>query len=207
MAQCKALTNDREPCQIPARQGQKYCHIHRSQRMRRRILSGLAVGGVSLGILSFIANVTGILGYFGINLQAIDTPVLSPEEQKENGAYVRIESISPLTDTAFPVEVETPVVVSVTYYLPGNAVQPKIQLEYLQAWVPNGSRWHVVQELPVKIATHTVQLAGTITPPDPLELKDLQFQIAVRLVVLDDNLGRQNTIASDEIPFELEYSK
>jgi hypothetical protein len=69
-----AKTKDGNLCQIPARTGQKYCHVHRKQRLWRIIVSSSAIGAIALGILGFIANITGILDYLGINLPAPATP-------------------------------------------------------------------------------------------------------------------------------------
>jgi N-acetylmuramoyl-L-alanine amidase len=63
MAQCIAKTKDGVPCQLPAREGQKYCHIHRE----RQLFSGIGIGALCLGLLGFVANLTGVLGYFGVN--------------------------------------------------------------------------------------------------------------------------------------------
>ena len=73
MAQCNAKTKDGSLCQIPARDRQKYCHIHRRQRLWRIILSASAIGAIILGLIGFIANITGVLGYFGINPPARST--------------------------------------------------------------------------------------------------------------------------------------
>jgi hypothetical protein len=52
MAQCTTKkTKEGTPCQIPAREGQKNCHIHRRQRMWRWILSRLGIAGM-LGFLT-----------------------------------------------------------------------------------------------------------------------------------------------------------
>jgi len=66
MAQCAAKLRDGKPCKIPAREGQKYCHIHHRQRIWRLIFSGAA-----LGVLGVIANVAGILNFFGITFPSL----------------------------------------------------------------------------------------------------------------------------------------
>jgi eukaryotic-like serine/threonine-protein kinase len=66
MAQCRAKTKDGNLCQITARDGQKYCHIHLRHRLWRRIISASAVGALLFGALSFVANVAGVLSFFGI---------------------------------------------------------------------------------------------------------------------------------------------
>jgi len=72
MKQCAAKTKEGTPCHIPARDGQKYCHIHKRQIVWRWILSGLGIGTLSLGVLSFAANITGVLGYLGIKPQSLN---------------------------------------------------------------------------------------------------------------------------------------
>jgi len=67
MAECAAKSKDGKPCKIPTREGQRYCHIHRRQRIWRWIISATAIGLFALGILGFAANITGLLDYFGIN--------------------------------------------------------------------------------------------------------------------------------------------
>jgi len=66
MTQCNAKTKKGTACQISAKEGQKYCHIHHKQIIWRWIFSSLGITTL-LGLLSFVANVTGVLGYFGIN--------------------------------------------------------------------------------------------------------------------------------------------
>jgi len=67
MAQCAAKTKDGTLCQVPTREGQKYCHIHRRERFFSITLSTSAIGLFLLGVLGFVANITGVLGYIGIN--------------------------------------------------------------------------------------------------------------------------------------------
>lgn len=76
MAQCNAKTKDGRLCQIPAQDGQRFCHIHRRQRLIRNVLSLSAVGALLLGAIGLIANIMGILGYIGINPES--SPLPSP---------------------------------------------------------------------------------------------------------------------------------
>src|SRR5262245_46286414 len=79
MPQCAAKTKDGSPCQIPAREGKKYCHIHRRERLFRFTASFSAIGLVLLGILAVIADLTGVLGYFGIQIPVASAmPSLAP---------------------------------------------------------------------------------------------------------------------------------
>jgi hypothetical protein len=81
MAQCIAVTRDGKLCQLPARDGQKYCHIHRRQRLWRIAISVSAIGTIILGLLGFVANMTGVLGYFGVNPSTpTQTPVITIEK-------------------------------------------------------------------------------------------------------------------------------
>lgn len=72
MAQCIAKTKDGKLCQIPAQDGERYCHVHRRQQLIRNVLSLSALGALLLGAIGLTANIMGILSFFGIN------PVASP---------------------------------------------------------------------------------------------------------------------------------
>ena len=62
------------PCQIPAREGQKFCHIHRRQRLWRWLFSAVGLGALAFTIISVVADITGLLTYFGITLPSISAP-------------------------------------------------------------------------------------------------------------------------------------
>ena len=89
MAQCTAKTKDGMPCQIPEQKGQRYCHVHRKQRTWRWILSAFGIGAATLGVLGFVANITGVLGYFGIN----PPPLLRPQPTNQNRPFDSFELI------------------------------------------------------------------------------------------------------------------
>lgn len=83
MAQCAAKTKDGTPCQTPAQNGQRYCHAHRKQRTQRWILSTFGIGTTTIGVLGFVANVTSVLGYFGIN----PSPLLRPQPTNQDRPF------------------------------------------------------------------------------------------------------------------------
>jgi hypothetical protein len=101
MAQCNAKTKDGRLCQIPAQDSQRYCHVHRRQRLIRNVLSFSALGALLLGTVGLIANIMGILGYFGLNPEP--SPLPTP-------TIVSNTSIAPteLTSTASPPLATTP---------------------------------------------------------------------------------------------------
>ena len=68
MGQCTAKTKDGTPCEIPTREGQKYCHVHRKKSFFRSTVSFSAIGLLLLGILGFASDITGVLSYFGFTL-------------------------------------------------------------------------------------------------------------------------------------------
>jgi hypothetical protein len=57
VAQCQARTKNGQICQNSATPGRKYCHIHRYYSIRKWVL-----GGVTIGLLSFIGFVADIFG-------------------------------------------------------------------------------------------------------------------------------------------------
>jgi formylglycine-generating enzyme required for sulfatase activity len=59
MAQCSAKTKGGKPCQNSVKEGQKFCHVHRNQRLVRLVSAGVAILGVVSGIV-------GILDYLDI---------------------------------------------------------------------------------------------------------------------------------------------
>lgn len=65
MGQCAAKTKDGSPCDIPTHEGQKFCHIHRRQKLRFRLASASAIGLAALTIIGLIADITGILDFIG----------------------------------------------------------------------------------------------------------------------------------------------
>lgn len=75
MAQCNAKTKDGKLCQIPAQVGERYCHVHRRQQLIRNVLSLSALGALLLGAIGLVANVMGILSFFGINPESTPLPM------------------------------------------------------------------------------------------------------------------------------------
>jgi|GEM_PF-6410398 len=75
MPQCAANTKKGTPCPYKAKEGQKYCGTHLKQKRWRKVLSAVSIGIFSLGVLGFIANITGILDYFGIKPVPHFTPI------------------------------------------------------------------------------------------------------------------------------------
>jgi hypothetical protein len=67
MAKCAATTKEGRPCQNPTPDGEKYCHIHRRNRRIWQIAKWSAVMSVLLGILAFVADVSGILEFLGFD--------------------------------------------------------------------------------------------------------------------------------------------
>jgi len=93
MAQCAAKTKDGDLCQIPARKGQRYCHIHRRQNLWRFTLSASAVVGILWVALQFFANLTGILSFIGFK---------SPVHINPEPSFTPSITLFPLTSTNFP---------------------------------------------------------------------------------------------------------
>lgn len=117
MAQCLAKTKDEKPCQIPAVKGRKYCHVHLRQKIWRGIFSLAAIGAVLLGILGFIANITGILGYFDMKPVLATSPIFTPFESSMT--LFPIETYTSTTPTEMPTVTFTP--------LPSNTSTPTIE--------------------------------------------------------------------------------
>ncbi len=104
MAQCNAKTKDGRFCQIPAQDGQRYCHIHRRQQLIRNVLSLSALGALLLGAVGLIANIMGILGYIGINPEPSSGP--SPTITFNNTPNVVTSTASPPLATTPKISVE-----------------------------------------------------------------------------------------------------
>lgn len=137
MAQCQAITKDGKPCEISVPEGEKFCHIHLKDRPGQRFLSkrfwqqSLTTSIVVI-VLSLLANVTGLLGYFGItpNRQpatATMRPVIPTNTPKPCVTTpVTIPTIIPNTA---PLAIVPPLpnycdeVMELASYLAGNAVQ------------------------------------------------------------------------------------
>lgn len=150
MAQCTAKTRDGTPCQIPARAGQRYCHVHRRQRLWRWILSSSALVVVASGILSFVADVVGLLDFLGINPQPTSTAqayltVNPPTEEPTNTLLPQATSSYPSPATTAIPALGT-LLFSTTvqvhgdeyWYDTGITVQPGDQLEF----TASGSWWN-----------------------------------------------------------------
>ncbi len=99
MSQCSANTKDGNLCQIPAPEGKKYCHIHRKQKMWRFIVSSVTSTGLVLFALGLLADVTGVLGYFGLNLPS-PTPTSKPNNITFTNTPIRPETISSTSSPA-----------------------------------------------------------------------------------------------------------
>lgn len=155
-------------------------------------------------VLSFLPLAV-LVALLQINTQ--EKPILSSEELKAQGAFVKIVNIKPSPeDTVFVTGVETPVVVVVEYYLPSNAVFPRIGLSYLTS-SQEGMHYFTVNSVPAEVGRHQAQLAGIIKAPDPLALSDEPFEVAVFLDVLDQKLGHTYTVADDAVTFRLSAGK
>jgi tetratricopeptide (TPR) repeat protein len=74
MTLCNDKNKQGNPCQIRVRDGKKYCHVHRRERFFRAITSISAIGVLLVGILGFIADITGVLSYTGIKSPIIFNP-------------------------------------------------------------------------------------------------------------------------------------
>lgn len=111
MSQCQAKTKAGDLCQISAREGQTYCHIHLGKRWWRRIVSGSAVA-VVVGILGVVSNLTEVLSYFGvtfpinsmptttITITPISTTIASPTANRKTAtANPTITSFPAITST------------------------------------------------------------------------------------------------------------
>jgi hypothetical protein len=84
MAQCLAKTKNGTQCQNSARQGQKYCHIHRRERILRFTISASAMGLFLLAVLSFFADLTGILNFLGFKSPVMLNPEPSATQVSPN---------------------------------------------------------------------------------------------------------------------------
>lgn len=67
MGQCTAKTKDSNQCKNSAEEGQELCHVHRKQKLHRRITSISAALGIFLAVLGFVADAFGIIDFIGIN--------------------------------------------------------------------------------------------------------------------------------------------
>lgn len=97
--QCLAKTKNGKPCQISAVKGQKYCHVHLKQNFWRRIISVAAICAMLLGVIGFIANITGILGYFDIKPFFAISPTFTP-------SAAPTPTKTPITDSGLPCVIE-----------------------------------------------------------------------------------------------------
>jgi len=100
MAQCIAKTQDGKPCQIPTRAGQRYCHVHRRQRLWRLTLSFSFLGASVLAILSFVTDITGLLSFVGVNpgptsIVQVHITVNSATEQPSTTLLPQVSSTEP----------------------------------------------------------------------------------------------------------------
>jgi hypothetical protein len=219
MGQCAAKTKDGDPCQISTQEGRKYCHVHSRKHPWRWILG---IGTFALAFLGFTANITGVLGYFeidplGLRPTATITPTLTPTQETRilsaselmsNGSFVKIESISPSPDTVFVSGAEVAVVAEIQYLLPGNCIQPELNLEYLQEYrTENFPTWQVLQLFPAETGSHHVKLSGGFIVPEQSALKGNSFQIGVFFMVFDKEQGRKIKIASEVITYEIKTDR
>ena len=79
MTRCIARTSKGTQCEKTAIRGSKYCQFHRNRRIWKG-LSLSAIVALALGVLGFVANITGILSFFGLTWNPFanhPTPVLS----------------------------------------------------------------------------------------------------------------------------------
>lgn len=75
MAQCVAKTSEGRPCQIPAPEGKRYCHIHRKQRIWRLVTIS-SIFSIGLVILGLVSDVLGILDFVGKHNDKPNIPIV-----------------------------------------------------------------------------------------------------------------------------------
>lgn len=137
MAQCQAITKDGKPCEISVPEGEKYCHIHLRDQPWQRFLSkrfwqrSLTTSIVVI-VLSLLANVTGLLSFFGISpVQPPATATIRPEIPTNTPKpCIEIPVVIPtnMPNTA-PLAIVPPLpnycddVMNLASYLAGNAVK------------------------------------------------------------------------------------
>lgn len=102
-SQCAALTKNGGRCKHAAVVGSVYCHVHikRLARPRKAVLLAVATG--ALAVLAFIADITGVLSFFGVQLPmtpATPRPALVIADLQANPSIVAINSRSQCTVTA-----------------------------------------------------------------------------------------------------------
>lgn len=66
MAQCTAKTKGGNLCQVPVKDGQRFCHIHRRQSIFRVTISLTFIIGIILTGIAHLADIAGLLDYVGI---------------------------------------------------------------------------------------------------------------------------------------------
>jgi hypothetical protein len=126
---------------------------------------------------------------------------------KQAGAYVHILSIvpDPKTTVFHPGEDFT-AIIAFEYNLPGRTPQPSVELKYLRS---AGSifSWTIIQQQVAQVGVHKLQLSGQFQAPEISALNGEPFQIAIEMIMLDEGMGKINSIAIDKVTFNLETAK
>lgn len=213
MGQCIAKTKKGDPCDIPTKDGELYCHIHSKKNPKKilKILSQSAIIGAILGLIGFFANIAGVLGFFKIDFGSIagtSAPdmadeYISPDQLQEKGAYIKILEINPPPSTELISNKEYQFVVLVEYYLPGKVPLAEIDLHYTIGYSPDkGEASYLPSRLAAQEGKHTIQLAGVVKTPDILALNGNPFQVGAHIEALDIVQRKNYTVvwASETYP-------
>jgi hypothetical protein len=164
-------------------------------------------------VISFVFSI----GFGALATYAPVTPqrptIMTPTSEAGNmrvgqlqqaGAYVRILDFSPdRKATLLHPGDDVVVTVLFEYNLPGKTAQPTVQLKYLRSTDPMFS-WNIIQQQVAQVGVHQLQLSGQFRVPELSALNGEPFQIAIEMVMLDEDLGRINSVAVEKIPMNLE---
>jgi len=66
MALCVATTKEGTPCQLPVREGRKYCHVHAKQRRKRLLVGISSIAGIIIAVFTIFGNLAEIAQLFEI---------------------------------------------------------------------------------------------------------------------------------------------
>ena len=105
MGQCQSTNKKGTPCEIPTKEGEIYCHVHRNRNFIDKLVKFFKQSTLILAlsvICGIVANVTGILGFFGIDYQSLAPASVSLSQQvSTQNSFLLISTMTPiLTQTA-----------------------------------------------------------------------------------------------------------
>ena len=160
------------------------------------IVAGLLLGAVSNWIYDLLKN----RGFFpdkpGLKhviivilaclplllLVALPELMHSTDQPRIQDATIKITQIAPsVEDGIDAVNVETPVLVTVEYYLPEGYVPATIELAFTSSFAGESYEWRAIDKIRAEWGTHLVELSGVIQPPSKALLNGQPFQIGVFL--------------------------